>query len=51
MAQPKKFSAKELDSRILRLGKSIKKRTVSEDKIVSDVKSFRRKTNTLSQTQ
>lgn len=37
-----KISADELDNRILRLGKSIKKRTVSEAEILSAVKSFRR---------
>ena len=38
-----KISADELDSRIMRLGKSIKKRNVSEAGISSAVKSFRRK--------
>lgn len=38
-----KISADELDNRILRLGKSIKKRKVSEAEISSAVKSFRRK--------
>lgn len=37
-----KISADELDNRILRLGKSIKKRPVSETEILSAVKSFRR---------
>lgn len=38
-----KISVDELDNRILRLGKSIKKRSFSEGKILSTVKSFRRK--------
>ena len=37
-----KISANELDNRILRLGKSIKKRSLSETEILSAVKSFRR---------
>ena len=38
-----RISADELDNRIIRLGKSIKKRNVSESEILSVTKSFRRK--------
>lgn len=38
-----KISAGELDNRILRLGKSIKKKNVPRSEILNAVKSFRRK--------